>query len=178
MKQGDKVVTIGGIHGTVSGIESECVILEVAHDVRLRVDACQVSLEEKSSGAPCAMETALAKCDRRIWAAAGFIIVALIIWILTNGGAHRQKRYQVDEGFADLIVAFKNDIEAGKRERQEFRDDLLRTQNKVTELRERTTGNISAVVDRVDILSNRVDAIEGQEASKKSVGPAQESAAR
>ena len=38
LKKGDKVVTVGGIYGTVSEIKDNIVDIEVAKDVRIRVD--------------------------------------------------------------------------------------------------------------------------------------------
>ena len=38
LKKGDKVVTVGGIYGTVSEIKDNTVDIEVAKDVRIRVD--------------------------------------------------------------------------------------------------------------------------------------------
>ncbi len=37
LKKGDKVVTIGGIYGTVSEIKEESVLIEVDNNVKLRV---------------------------------------------------------------------------------------------------------------------------------------------
>ena len=38
IKKGDKVVTIGGIYGTVSEVKDNTVDIEIAKDVRIRVD--------------------------------------------------------------------------------------------------------------------------------------------
>ena len=38
LQKGDKVVTVGGIYGTVSEIKENTVDIEVAKDVRIRVD--------------------------------------------------------------------------------------------------------------------------------------------
>lgn len=38
LKKGDKVVTVGGIYGTVSEIKDTTVDIEIAKDVRIRVD--------------------------------------------------------------------------------------------------------------------------------------------
>ena len=37
LKSGDKVVTVGGIHGTVSGLTEKTVILRVAEQVKIEV---------------------------------------------------------------------------------------------------------------------------------------------
>lgn len=38
LKKGDKVVTIGGIYGTVADVKEQCVIVEVDNNVKLKVD--------------------------------------------------------------------------------------------------------------------------------------------
>ena len=38
LKKGDKVVTVGGIYGTVAEIEEKTVLLKVDGDIKLRVD--------------------------------------------------------------------------------------------------------------------------------------------
>ncbi len=38
LKKGDKVVTLGGIYGTVSEIKDKTVIIEVDNNVKIRVD--------------------------------------------------------------------------------------------------------------------------------------------
>ncbi len=37
LKKGDKVVTTGGIYGTVAGVEDQAVLLRVAENVKIRV---------------------------------------------------------------------------------------------------------------------------------------------
>ena len=37
MKKGDKVITAGGVHGTVSALENDLVILDVANDVTIKI---------------------------------------------------------------------------------------------------------------------------------------------
>lgn len=38
LKEGDKVITAGGIYGTVKEIGSTTIVIEVAHDVTFRID--------------------------------------------------------------------------------------------------------------------------------------------
>lgn len=37
LKKGDRVVTSGGVYGTVSGVEDQAVVLRVAENVKIRV---------------------------------------------------------------------------------------------------------------------------------------------
>ncbi len=45
IKKGDKVVTIGGIHGKVHAIEGETIIVEVDRGMKLTIEKSSVSLE-------------------------------------------------------------------------------------------------------------------------------------
>ncbi len=38
MKKGDKIVTAGGIHGTIVGIEDKTVLVQIADNVKVKVD--------------------------------------------------------------------------------------------------------------------------------------------
>ncbi len=115
----------------------------------------------------------LLKNDRRVWAAAGFIVVALFVWMLTNqggGGPRRPATLPIDqnaskqgtggeEGFADLIVAFKSDIEDGKKQRTEMYDVMQRTKKDLADYKERSTGIFETLVDKFEQLSREVDAL-------------------
>lgn len=43
LKKGDKVVTIGGIHGKVADVKENAVILEVANNVKFKVEKSAIS---------------------------------------------------------------------------------------------------------------------------------------
>ena len=45
IKKGDQVVTIGGIHGRISSIEGDTIILDVEKGGKLKVEKSSVSLE-------------------------------------------------------------------------------------------------------------------------------------
>ena len=46
LKNGDKVVTIGGIHGKITDIKDNTFTIEIAHDVRIEVDKAAISFNE------------------------------------------------------------------------------------------------------------------------------------
>ena len=46
LQKGDKVVTIGGIHGKIVDIKERTFTLEIAHDVRIEVDKAAISFNE------------------------------------------------------------------------------------------------------------------------------------
>ena len=48
LKNGDKVVTIGGIYGRVREIKDNAIILEVADGVRIKFDKSAISMPDAS----------------------------------------------------------------------------------------------------------------------------------
>ncbi len=52
IKKGDQVVTIGGIHGKISSIEGDAVILELDRGMKIKVEKSALSAEysKKTSG--------------------------------------------------------------------------------------------------------------------------------
>lgn len=51
LKNGDKIVTTGGIYGTVNGIDGDTVILKVADQVKIRVARSAIAQVEASEDA-------------------------------------------------------------------------------------------------------------------------------
>lgn len=51
LEKGDKVVTSGGIHGTIAGIEEKSVLLQIADNVKVKVErsAINIVLEKKAA---------------------------------------------------------------------------------------------------------------------------------
>ena len=45
IKKGDKVVTIGGIHGKIADINEDTYLLEIENGVKMKIDKVAVSLE-------------------------------------------------------------------------------------------------------------------------------------
>ena len=43
LKKGDKVLTAGGIHGTIMGIEEKTVLVQIADGIKVKVDRGSVS---------------------------------------------------------------------------------------------------------------------------------------
>jgi preprotein translocase subunit YajC len=43
IKKGDKVVTIGGLHGTIIGVEEKTVLVQVADNVKLKFERSAIS---------------------------------------------------------------------------------------------------------------------------------------
>ena len=46
LKKGDKVVTIGGIHGKIAILKEEKIILEIAENLKITVDTQSISREK------------------------------------------------------------------------------------------------------------------------------------
>ena len=50
VKRGDKIVTASGIHGTVSDVEENVIVLQIADNVRIRIDKAAIgSVESKQA---------------------------------------------------------------------------------------------------------------------------------
>jgi preprotein translocase subunit YajC len=43
MKKGDKIITAGGLHGTISGIDEKTVLIQVADTVKLKYDRSAIA---------------------------------------------------------------------------------------------------------------------------------------
>lgn len=43
IKKGDKIITAGGVHGTVVGVEEKTVLVQIADNVKVKVDRGSVS---------------------------------------------------------------------------------------------------------------------------------------
>ena len=50
LQKGDKVVTIGGIHGKFVDVKDRTLTIEIAHDVRIEVDKAAISFNEAELG--------------------------------------------------------------------------------------------------------------------------------
>jgi preprotein translocase subunit YajC len=51
LKSGDKVITSGGIYGTVNGIDGDTIILKVADQVKIRIARSAIAQVEASEDA-------------------------------------------------------------------------------------------------------------------------------
>ena len=51
LKKGDKVVTAGGVHGTIVGLEEKTLLVQIADNVKVKVDRGSVSASGQDGGA-------------------------------------------------------------------------------------------------------------------------------
>ncbi|MBI5217201.1 MAG: preprotein translocase subunit YajC [Ignavibacteriae bacterium] len=49
VKKGDKIVTVGGLHGTVIGVEEKTLLIQVADDVKLKFEKTAVQTIDRPS---------------------------------------------------------------------------------------------------------------------------------
>ena len=47
MKKGDKVVTAGGLHGTIVGIDDKTLLVQIADNVKVKVERSSISVVNK-----------------------------------------------------------------------------------------------------------------------------------
>jgi preprotein translocase subunit YajC len=52
VKKGDKVVTSGGLHGTVAGIDEKTILVQVAENVKLKFDRTAVTAVVREGDTP------------------------------------------------------------------------------------------------------------------------------
>jgi preprotein translocase subunit YajC len=52
LKKGDKVITSGGIHGVISGIDDKTLLVEIADKVKIKVDRSAVAGVTREAEAP------------------------------------------------------------------------------------------------------------------------------
>ncbi len=52
LQKGDKVVTIGGMHGTVIGLEEKTVLVQVAENVKLKFERTAISSVSRGTDSP------------------------------------------------------------------------------------------------------------------------------
>jgi preprotein translocase subunit YajC len=45
LKKGDKIVTVGGIHGKIAEINEDTFMMEIENGVKMKIDRVSVSLE-------------------------------------------------------------------------------------------------------------------------------------
>jgi preprotein translocase subunit YajC len=51
LKKGDRVITTGGIHGTIVGVKDDIAVLKIADDVKVEVSkSCVAAIKERGSG--------------------------------------------------------------------------------------------------------------------------------
>ncbi|MEN8200313.1 MAG: preprotein translocase subunit YajC [Thermodesulfobacteriota bacterium] len=58
LKNGNKVVTKGGIHGTITGLTDSVVTLEIADNVRIKVSRSSIGSPLGKEGAPAPIKSA------------------------------------------------------------------------------------------------------------------------
>jgi len=51
LKKGDKVVTAGGVHGTIVGLEEKTLLVQIADNVKVKVDRGSVSAATQEADA-------------------------------------------------------------------------------------------------------------------------------
>jgi preprotein translocase subunit YajC len=52
IKKGDKIITAGGIHGTVVGLEEKTVLIQIADNVKVKMEKSSVSVVNKVGEVP------------------------------------------------------------------------------------------------------------------------------
>lgn len=113
----------------------------------------------------------LLKNDKRILAAAGFIIVVLLFLVFSEdqrtprpargdrAGTSKSSNPGMgsEEQFADLIIAFKQDIESQKKQSAEMVSQLQRTEADAKDFKQRTAGIFETLTDKFEQVQRDLD---------------------
>ena len=49
LKEGDNVITLSGIHGTVKKIKEDIVVLQIDNNVRIKINRASIGMNRESS---------------------------------------------------------------------------------------------------------------------------------
>jgi preprotein translocase subunit YajC len=50
VQKGDKIITAGGVHGTVSGMEEKTVLVQISENVKVKIEKSAISSVVRSTG--------------------------------------------------------------------------------------------------------------------------------
>lgn len=113
----------------------------------------------------------LLKNDKRILAAAGFLVVVVLFMTLSTdqrtprparpdrGVASKVSNPGMgsEEQFADLIIAFKQDIESQKKQSADMAAQLQRTEADAKDFKQRTAGIFETLTDKFEQVQRDLD---------------------
>jgi septal ring factor EnvC (AmiA/AmiB activator) len=113
----------------------------------------------------------LLKNDKRILAGAAFLVVVLLFLLFSSDqraprpnrpnkgatGAASKQGMSAEDQFTDLIIAFKNDIESGKKQSAEMSAQLNRTEKDAQNFRQQTAGIFETITDKVEQVQRDLD---------------------
>lgn len=110
------------------------------------------------------------KTDRKIWAGAGFLVVALLIWMLKSDETIQQPTSMEREplpvatvastvatdSYGDLIAAFRSNVDQVQQENKTNKASIDRLTNDFREYREQSKGLFENFVDKIEQLNTEV----------------------
>ncbi len=113
----------------------------------------------------------LIKNDKRIMAAVAFIVVCILFLLLSSdqrqrspvrpkggiGGPVSKQGLSPEDQFTDLIIAFKNDIETGKKNSEDMKAQLNRTEKDAETFRQKTAGIFETLTDKFEQVQRDLD---------------------
>ncbi|MFN8391462.1 MAG: hypothetical protein U0136_14335 [Bdellovibrionota bacterium] len=107
----------------------------------------------------------IAKTDKRVWSAAGFLTLVFFIWFFTDSWRKPEPpkeetaRYVkpevevVKEVFGDI----QKDLNDSRRNREELNEVIKRASSELEANKQNTNWHMNTLVDKLDGISNRVD---------------------
>jgi chromosome segregation ATPase len=107
----------------------------------------------------------IAKTDKRIWSAAGFLSIVVLLWAFTGSWrAPEPEKEQTaryvkpeEDHMKDALVDFQKDLEVRKKDREELQAVIKRTSNEMQADKDKINWHLNSLVDKLDHMTNRVD---------------------
>lgn len=114
----------------------------------------------------------LLQSDRRVWAGAGFIGVCLLLVLLSTDTGKPRRRVSVEppkadttrldkqEGYRDLILALKDDVESLANVISSNKEDIQRMRTEREKEKERELAIFDNIVDRIEIFDRSLQEVQ------------------
>ncbi len=109
----------------------------------------------------------LVKTDRRIWAAAGFLVTVTFVWFIT--GAWRGEDPPIPEEYIkvrvenpkidDMVKHFNRTLKEGREERKYLQDYLARVSKQVDVGKDEIDWHVNILVNKLNDMTERVDGL-------------------
>lgn len=107
------------------------------------------------------------KTDRRIWAAAAFLVCVTFIWLVT--GAWRGEDPPIPEEYMkvrvenpkinDMVKEFNRTLKEGREERRYLQDYLARVSKQVEVGKDEIDWNVNILLNKLSDMTERVDGL-------------------
>ena len=107
------------------------------------------------------------RTDRRVWAIAGFLVVAFVVWSVTGTWRNLEQplpekygRYKVEEEqIRSLVKGFNKTMNEGREERRFLREYIERVNHEVSVGKDEIDWQVSVLVNKLDAMTEKVEGL-------------------